>query len=303
MAAFNIPRLEAPGFEADDVLGTLAWEADKQGVDTVILTGDTDTLQLVSDHVRVQLFYSVQRQKVYDEAEVRKRFGGLAPSIQPDFKAIVGDPSDNIPGVPKLGKVAATDLLVQFGTIEGIYEQIDQVTPPRIQKILIDNKERALQGKVLTTIRKDAPVTLDLDACRFWNYNRDDVVNLLRELEFASVVARVPHANGEPGSADSKVATQEGPPVDYVCVNSQEALDQMIEALHEFGQFAFDTETTNINPMASDLVGLSFSTTPGKAWYVPVGHQQGEAASPGRGAGGVEAAVGRPANGQVRPQP
>ena len=102
------------------------------------------------------------------------------------------------------------------------------------------------------------------------------MVNLLRELEFASVVARVPHANGEPGSADSKAAKQEGPPVDYVCVNSQEALDQMIEALHESGQFAFDTETTNINPMASDLVGLSFSTTPGKAWYVPVGHQQGE---------------------------
>ena len=276
MAAFNILRLEAPGFEADDVLGTLAREADKQGVDTVILTGDTDTLQLVSPHVRVQLFYSVQQQKVYDETAVRNRFGGLLPSAHPDFKAIKGDPSDNIPGIPGLGEKTAIKLLLQFDTLESIYECIDEVKPPRVRNLLLKNKDAALQGKVLTTIRKDAPVTLDLDACRFWNYDRDDVVNLLRELEFASVVARVPHANGEPGSADSKAAKQEGPPVDYVCVNSQEALDQMIEALHESGQFAFDTETTNINPMASDLVGLSFSTTPGKAWYVPVGHQQGQ---------------------------
>ena len=276
MAAFNVLRLEAPGFEADDVLGTLAEEAEQQGVETVILTGDTDTLQLVSPHVRVQLFYSVQQQKVYDETAVRKRFGGLDPTVQPDFKAIVGDSSDNIPGLPGLGKVAATKLLLKFGTIEGIYEQIEEVTPPRTRKILTENKDAAFQGKVLTTIRKDAPVTLDMDECRFWNYDRDDVVNLLRELEFASVVARVPHANGEPGASDSRAAKEEGPPVDYTCVNTQEALDKMIEALHEAGQFAFDTETTNINPMASDLVGLSFSTAPGKAWYVPVGHQQGE---------------------------
>ena len=117
MAAFNILRLEAPGFEADDVLGTLAREADKQGVDTVILTGDTDTLQLVSPHVRVQLFYSVQQQKVYDETEVRKRFGGLLPSAHPDFKAIKGDPSDNIPGIPGLGEKTAIKLLLQFDTL------------------------------------------------------------------------------------------------------------------------------------------------------------------------------------------
>ncbi len=275
MAAFNIQRIEAPGFEADDVLGALAQQAEQQGVETVILTGDTDILQLVSPNVRVQIFTSFRGPKIYDETEVRKRFGGLEPDVQPDFKAIVGDSSDNIPGLPGLGKVAATKLLLKFGTIEGIYEQIEDVTPPRAKKILMENKDEAFRGKVLTTIRKDAPVELEMDECRFWNYERDDVVNLLRELEFASVVSRVPHANGEPAGADSKPAKDEGPPVDYTCVDTQEALDRMIESLHEAGRFAFDTETTSISPMASDLVGLSFSTSPGKAWYVPVGHQQG----------------------------
>ena len=147
MAAFNIPRLEAPGFEADDVLGTLAREADKQGVDTVILTGDTDTLQLVSDHVRVQLFYSVQQQKVYDESEVQKRFGGLLPSAHPDFKAIKGDPSDNIPGIPGLGEKTAIKLLLQFDTLESIYERIDEVKPPRVRNLLTEKQGRRPSGQ------------------------------------------------------------------------------------------------------------------------------------------------------------
>ncbi len=276
MAAFNVPRMEVPGFEADDILGALAQQAEQEGVETVILTGDTDILQLVSPHVRVQILSGFRGPKIYDETETRKRFGGLEPDVQPDFKAIVGDSSDNIPGLPGLGKVAATKLLLKFGTIEGIYEQIEEVTPPRAKKILMENKEEALRGKVLTTIRKDAPVELDLEECRFWNYERDDVVNLLRELEFASVVSRVPHANGEAPDAESEPAKAEGPKVEYECVDTKEALDGMIESLHEAGQFAFDTETTSLNAMASELVGLSFSTNPGKAWYVPVGHREGE---------------------------
>ena len=112
-------------------------------METVILTGDTDILQLVSPHVRVQIFTSFRGPKIYDETEVRKRFGGLEPTVQPDFKAIVGDSSDNIPGLPGLGKVAATKLLLKFGTIEGIYDQIEEVTPPRAKKILMENRDEA----------------------------------------------------------------------------------------------------------------------------------------------------------------
>ena len=277
MTAFNIEIIEAPGFEADDILGTLAQEAELQKVETVILTGDTDTLQLVSPYVRVQLFYSVQQQKVYDETAVRERFGGLVPDVHPDYKAITGDPSDNIPGVPGLGAKTAIKLLNQFGSLEGIYESIDQVKPPRIKKLLEDNKDEALQGKVLTTIRKDVPITLDMEASRFWNYNRDDVVNLLRELEFSSVVPRVPEGSikSSASTPSENGAVQNAMKVDYQRVDSRNGLEQMVEALHEAGGFAFDTETTSLNAMEADLVGLSFATAPGKAWYVPVGHQQG----------------------------
>ncbi len=277
MTAFNIPVMEAPGFEADDVLGTLALEAERQEVETVILTGDTDTLQLVSPYVRVQLFYSVQQQKVYDETAVRERFGGLMPDAHPDFKAITGDPSDNIPGVPGLGAKTAIKLLIQFGSLESIYEGIDEVKPPRVRNLLLANKDRALESKVLTTIRKDVPISLDMEASRFWNYNRDDVVNLLRELEFSSVVPRVPEGSIKSSSdaSSSNGVKENAVEVDYQRVHSQEGLKQMVEALHESGGFAFDTETTSLNAMAADLVGLSFATAPGKAWYVPVGHEQG----------------------------
>ncbi|MEE8158377.1 MAG: DNA polymerase I [Dehalococcoidia bacterium] len=277
MAAFNVPLLEVSGYEADDVLGTLAREAEEQEVETVILTGDTDTLQLVSPFVRVLLYYSIQEQKVYDEAAVRERFGGLVPAVHPDFKAIKGDPSDNIPGVPGLGEKTAIKLLVEFGTLEGIYEHIDQVTPPRAREALLANKEQAFQSKVLATIKRDVPIDLDMEASRFWNYDRADVVNLLRELEFSSIVPRVPEgvisssSNGA-GSAGSDAAPMA---VDYQKVDSPEALEKMVEALHEAGGFAFDTETTSLDPMRADLVGLSFSTTEGKAWYIPVGHQEG----------------------------
>ena len=275
MTAFNVPLLEAPGFEADDVLGALARQAQEREIETVILTGDTDTLQLVSPFVRVLLFYSVQEQKVYDEAAVRARFGGLTPAVHPDFKAIKGDPSDNIPGVPGLGEKTAIKLLSRFGALEDVYERIDEVTPPRARNLLIANREQALASKTLATIRRDAPVELDMEASRFWNYDRADVVSLLRELEFTSVVPRVPQGSvASPGGA---AASADAPDVavDYRKVDSLEALEAMIEALHEAGAFAFDTETTSLDPMRARLVGLSFSPSAGRAWYVPVGHQQG----------------------------
>ena len=134
MAAFNVPRLEAPGFEADDILGTLACEAEKQDLETVILTGDSDILQLVSPQVRVQLYSAFKPPKMYDEAAVRERYGGLLPTAHPDFKAIKGDPSDNIPGVPGLGEKTAIKLLLQYPSLESVYKNIDEVKPPRNPK-------------------------------------------------------------------------------------------------------------------------------------------------------------------------
>ena len=202
MRAFNVPIFELEGYEADDVIGTICRKAEEQQMETVILTGDTDTFQLVSPWVRVDLHHGVRDRKIYDEIAVRQRYGGLGPEQQPDLKAMKGDPSDNIPGVPGIGEKTAVKLLSEYHSLEGIYEHIDEVKPDKARESLRSNREAAFQGKVLTTIVRDAPVELDMDRCRFWNYSRRDVVDLFRELEFSSgILSRVPDpmaASGQP---------------------------------------------------------------------------------------------------------
>ena len=280
MRAFNVPVLEKEGYEGDDIIGSLAKKAEEWGIETIILTGDTDTFQLVSPWVRVALSYSVQDQKVYDENEIRLRYGGLGPESQTDLKALKGDTSDNIPGVPGIGDKTAIKLLSDFGTLEGIYENLDKVTPPRAREALGGNREQAFQGKVLTTIVRDVPLDLELEDCRFWTYDRKNVVDLFRELEFSRMVSRIPDPSetAEPtveATQASPVPSNVSVTLDYQTVDTQEKLDRLVEDLSNVENFAFDTETTGKDPMSADLVGLSFSTTPGRAWYVPVGHSEG----------------------------
>ena len=281
MAAYNVPVFEVDGYEADDVIGTLCRHAEEQEVETVILTGDTDTFQLVSPWVRVALYHSIQDRKVYDIAEVKARYGGLGPECQPDIKALKGDASDNIPGVPGVGDKTAIKLVTQFGSLEDMYQNIGSVEPVKLRENLAANQDRALEGKFLTTIVRDAPVSLDMEKCRFWNYNRRDVVELFRELEFRGV-ERIPDPSTLSVSGASKAPVQQAMPkpdqpsdTDYQVVDTVEKLQHMLEELSGGPHYAFDTETTSLDPMQADLVGLSFSKAPGKAWYVPVGHQEG----------------------------
>ena len=206
MEAFNVPVFEKAGFEADDILGTLGAQAEEQHLDTLILTGDSDILQLVSPSVRVLLDSGRQRASAYDIARVQERYEGLGPEFVAEIKALEGDKSDNIPGLPGVGKKTAIRLLTEYRSIEGIYEHIDEVgTLPKlrgakkIQQTLLDNEELAMQCKMLTTIRRDAPVTLELDAARFGGFRHGDVMALMRELEFFSMVNRIP-ASGDEGS-------------------------------------------------------------------------------------------------------
>ena len=274
MAAFGVPVFELDGWEADDVIGTLTQQAEAAGVDSVILTGDRDTFQLISPGVRVDLASSIQDRRVYDEAELAERYSGLTAAQQPDFKALVGDSSDNIPGVPRVGEKRATALLGEYGSLEGIYENLEGIKPPSVKTALEENRERAFENRRLMTIDRDAPVSLDLEQCRFWSYDRRDVVALLTELEFFSVVSRVPNPDGsdlvEADTSREDVAT------DYTVVQDTGQLQSMIAAIEETGAFTFDTETTDLDAMRAELVGLSFATAPGRAWYVPVGHREGE---------------------------
>ena len=287
MEAFSVPVFEMAGYEADDILGTLGAQAEAQHLDTLILTGDSDILQLVSPSVRVLLDSGRrQRASAYDIAGVRERYEGLGPEHVAEIKALEGDKSDNIPGLPGVGKKTAIRLLTEYGSIEGIYERIDEVSAlpklrgaKKIQQTLIDYEELARQCKMLTTIRRDAPVTLDLDAARFGGFARGDVLSMMRELEFFSMLNRIP-SSGTEGMDGGQLdmfdeAEAEGTPTEYIVVYTEDGLDRMITALEASEVVAFDTETTSQTAMLAELVGLSFSNEDGKGWYVPVAHEEG----------------------------
>ena len=267
MAVFNIPMYDSKGYEADDVLGTLSSQSENSGIDSLIVTVDTDTLQLVSNKTKVYISTAFNR-KIYDIEEVSKRYEGLKPEIVPDIKGLQGDTSDNIPGVPGVGIKTALKLLKQYATVEGVYENIDEVIPERIRNLLIQNKAKAIQSKDLATIRRDVPVKLDLKSAEFPQYDNDKLIRFLRSLEFNSIIPRLPKKQSE-----EPIQINDQPiSVKYEIVDRLSELESMIDTLNSSNSFAFDTETTSIDPMKAQLVGISFSNETGKGWYIPVGH-------------------------------
>ncbi|MBN1639665.1 MAG: DNA polymerase I [Anaerolineae bacterium] len=274
IGAFNIPAVSCEGYEADDVLGTLARQATQQGIDTVILTGDTDMLQLVDEHVQVLLPRGrYGDETLYGPDEVSERYGGLAPKQLIDHKALTGDSSDNIPGLRGIGDKTATSLLQSFGSIDGVYDHLEEITGKRPRAALEGGRDDVLLYKDLVTIRCDAPVSLDTEQARIGNYSREQVVELFRELEFHSLIDRVPA--GEERAQDEREAEStpgSEVPLRYVTVDRLEHLQELVERLRTAPAFAFDTETTSTDPMLADLVGISVAVAPGRAWYIPVGH-------------------------------
>jgi len=270
---FGMPSFELDGYEADDVIGSLSHQATAQGIETVIVSGDADTMQLVSPSVSV--LYPKPRgtfgdTDVYDEDAVNQKYG-VAPERIADFKGLMGDTSDNIPGVPGIGQKTAARLIQQFGGTEDIYSRISEVTPARIQRILEENESDARHSKVLATIDLDTPVSLDLDLCATSRYDRSRVTELFRELEFNALMARLPQGKG---TDDTTVQVgAEPPPTDnYHTVTTTGEMDALVNRLSQVGSFAFDLETTGLNAMVAQPVGISVSPTPGEAYYIPVGH-------------------------------
>ncbi len=272
--AFHIPIFEIDGYEADDVLGTLSRQASEQGIDTTIVTGDADTMQLVSP--KVSVFYPKPRSSfsdtmLYDEAAVSQRYSIKAEYIA-DFKALKGDASDNIPGVPGIGEKTAVKLIQQFGSVDQIYAHIDEVTPPKLQAILRENEAVAHQSKKLATIVTETPVTLKLDDCEVSHYDRNKVAELFRELEFFTLLARLPEV--EKITPETAIEVEAKPPTqrDYHIINTASALDELMGRLSATKSFAFDTETNSLDAMSAQLVGISLSAAPGQAYYIPIGH-------------------------------
>ena len=272
--AFNMPIYELEGFEADDVLGTLSKQASEQGIETVIVTGDADMMQLVTDNTKV--LYPKPRGSfgdadLYDAAAVLAKYE-IKPENIADYKALKGDPSDNIPGVKGIGEKTAVKLIQQFGSVEQIYEHLDEVTPAKLQALLRENEAIARQSKVLTTIVTKAPVTLNLQETHASHFNRNRVADIFRELEFSSMLNKLPEAAESTSENKTVATTAHHATISYRLVNTTQALDSLVARLSETKTFAFDTETTGLRPMLAQLVGISISPATGESYYIPVGH-------------------------------
>jgi DNA polymerase-1 len=276
LEAFNIPIYEMQGFEADDVAGTIARMASAEGVETYIATLDTDLVQLIAPGVNLFMFRPYQRDTVdYNEQRAAERYG-FSPKLMIDYKALKGDTSDNVAGIKGIGEKTATELIRQFGTVESIYENIELVRQPALRQKLIDGAEQARRNKELVTIHTDLPVAFNLDACRVQDFDRDKVLGLFRELEFRMLTQRLQEVLGSLPAAAPDAADDTGDSGDtgvaYTVVGTADALAEMAEALRAAGSFGFAALSTAGDTFHPLLLGLSFATAPGHAWYVPVGH-------------------------------
>ena len=274
--SFGIPVFGLEQYEADDLLGTLAKQASARGnIETLIVTGDTDTLQLVGPHVRI-LMFSPQAgagpMVVYDQAAVEERYQ-LKPQQLIDFKALKGDPSDNIPGVRGIGEKTATKLVQTYGSVENIYAHLDEVET-RWREKLLAGKEQALQGKKLVTIVTDAPVKLDPEACRIAEFDRERVITLFRELGFRTLMERLPGGTGVAANAGPQT-TSKPSRENYHLVDNDAALDKLVARLKTVDGFVVDVETTGTDSMRAELVGLAIGVGNGEAYYVPIKTEDG----------------------------
>ncbi len=293
--ALNIPIVILSDYEADDVLGTLSRQAADAELDVVIVTGDRDALQLVDERVTVltsgRRFSDTLR---YTPDAVREKYG-LEPQQLIDLKALMGDTSDNIPGVRGVGEKGGITLLQKYGTLDNLYAHLDELSA-RYQTALTENRDMAYLSQHLGRIVRDAPVTLDLEAARTdKGYDRERALALLQQLEFRTLVRRLPGAEEAvvptaPTSGGQLSLFEEPSPTpqaatipslgDYRAAVNETELAQLAARLVKTSSIAVDTETTGTDPLLANLVGLSFTDREGAAWYVPVRAPEGEPVLP-----------------------
>lgn len=278
---FNVPIYELDGYEADDVIGTISHlkTVDRPDIETIIVTGDLDTLQLIDDNTKV---YSLKRGLsdtiIYDSKLVQQRFEGLKPDQMIDFKALKGDPSDNIPGVKGIGEKTAITLLTQFKTLENLYKNIaSKKISDSVRKKLEEHKEDAFLSKKLATIVKDAPVKFDLPQAKVQAHDRQGLINLFQEYQFTSLLNKLPGTEKEEATIISLTDDElKAKKFDYQTIATDKKLNDLIKNLNKQKEIAFDTETTGLDPFALQLLGLSFSWKPGQAFYLSIAQIKGE---------------------------
>lgn len=288
----GVPLVEQDGVEADDLVGTLAVEAARAGADVWILTGDKDFYQIVSDRVRLLSPRGRgEGVETVDRAGVRARFG-VDPEQMIDLLALMGDATDNVPGVPGVGEKTAAQLITTYGSLDDLYRSLDCVDRPALREKIRENEANARLSRRLVTIRTDLPLDLHWDELERKPADLPALVRLLGDLEFGRLKKRfvaeldaaspelfpVEDTHLETALPEIAALPAERPPLgEYRVVRTPEELDALASALEDARDYvAFDTETTWLDPLRSDLVGLSIAPEPGRAFYLPIGHHSGE---------------------------
>jgi len=276
--ALNIPIYEQAGYEADDLIGTLAKKIEKEngGMEVIIVTGDLDTLQLVTDRVKV---YTMKKgltdSFVYGPKEVEERYG-LRPDQMVDYRALKGDPSDNIPGVIGIGEKTAASLIAKYGSLDELYKAVEKDETdgikPKVLELLKSQKDQAYMSQNLSRIITDIDLNVDLVECRLKNYDTQKVVALFKQFEFRSLISKLPKSDNH----DEVISTAvfQGEKIDsetnYTLITSKKDLEILIKKIHEQSIVAVDTETSSEHALVAKLVGVSFSWKAGEAYYVHV---------------------------------
>lgn len=298
--AFNIPILLSEGYEADDVIGTLAKKAEKEGFITYMMTPDKDFGQLVTENI---FMYKPARMgnkpEVMGPKEVCEKYGINRPEQLIDILGMWGDSVDNIPGIPGVGEKTAAKLVQEYGGMEGLYEHTDELKGKLKEKVEA-NKEQAFMSKSLATIILDAPVPFDEKELEIQEPNRDKLHELFSELEFRTLSSRIlqkdiaitPNKGAQMSlfgesiqtntedvqeeAVSSEFKTAENTPHNYMLVESDEAISKLITVLNKADEICFDTETTGLNPLTAELIGISFCVKKGEAYYMPVTEKKDE---------------------------
>ncbi|MFH0920558.1 MAG: DNA polymerase I, partial [Fibrobacterota bacterium] len=264
LAALRITVLQQAGMEADDIIGTLAVKMSKSGGRAFILSKDKDFAQVINENI-ILMDPKMQGEKTVcmGAAEVEAKFG-LLPEKIVDYLALIGDASDNVPGVPKVGPKTAVELIREYGSLDGVYAALDRIKKPALKKTLSENRELAFLSRTLVTLKTD--LDIPLLPLRFGPPDDDLYIPFLKEMEFGRFLK-------EAGSARTGTGH---PPVTYAAAENEAALAKFVAAARAAGAFAIDTETDGLESRSAGLAGISLSCAEGEALYVPVGHLEGK---------------------------
>lgn len=267
--AFNVPMLEEEGFEADDLIATYVKEARRQGIDVTIVSSDKDLMQLIQDGV---VMFDPMKEKIISMPEVIEKFGVPAEKVI-DVQALAGDSVDNIPGVPGIGIKTAAELINTFGDLETLLAQASTIRQPKRRQSLMDFADEARVSKQLVSLKSDVFLSKQIEELRKNPFDVQDVLRFLKKQEFHSLIKRFENLSRIHSGPHGQGQNVPVVPQDYTLVQSVDVLKTWVQEAFDKGCVAIDTETTSLDAMEADLVGISLSLQKGVACYIPIHHQ------------------------------